>query len=206
MNRAFGFLLLLIVSMGGLFAQEEQERDALQAFRDGRYADAIRITELELESSPANMDAYAVQGWALLSLGRWTATIASSQRALEISPYDSRIIAIMAEAQYGLGNNLSALKYIQDYIAVSPNGSVVAYMYQLMGEIHIRFEEYHSADIALSTSLYYEPGNARIWQRLGFAREQTGDSDHALEAYRQALELNGNLEEAREALARIENS
>ena len=93
--------------------------------------------------------------------------------------------------------------YLLGTKALPKNDAAIAQMYRLMGEIHTRFNEYHTADIALSTSLYYEPGDAETWQRLGFVREQTGDLVYAEEAYRRALELNGTLVQARTAVDRL---
>lgn len=196
-------LLMLLLMMCLLPNLSAQEADALQSYRIGAYEEAIRITESELALSPGNLDSYAVQGWSLLALGRWAGAVDSAQRALQVSRYDHRILAIMAEAQYELGNNLSALQYVQDYAAVRPEGSFINQVYLIMGEIHIRFEEYHLADIALSTALYYGPGNTDTWLRLGFAREQAGDPVNALQAYQRALELNGNLSQAQEAVERL---
>ncbi len=194
------FSMLILPAMG---AQSREREDALQSFREGNYSESIRITERELARTPGNMDAYAVQGWAFLALGDWAGAVDSAQRGLDVSRYDHRILAIMSEAQYELGNNLSALQYLQDYAAVRPSGNFIDQIYLLMGEIHIRFEEYHAADIAISTALYFEPGNADAWERLGFVREQAGDPNYALEAYRRALELNGNLSQARDAVERL---
>lgn len=181
-----------------------QSEDALVAFREGRYQDAIRITNAEISANPANMDSYAVQGWALLNLGRWADSVDLAQRALQQSRYDHRIVAIMGEAQYRLGNNLAALQYLQEYAAIRPEGSIIDEIYTLMAEVHVRLQEYHRADIALSTALYYDPSKLESWVRLGFIREQAGNVEAAIAAYQHALEMNANLPDVRQALARLQ--
>ncbi len=187
----------------GLWAQ--QQEDALVAFRQGRYRDAVRITTMEIAAHPGNMDSYAVQGWALLRLEQWANAVDLVQRALQISRYDHRLIAVMGEAQYKLGNDLVALQYLQEYVAIRPQGGIIDDVYSLMGEVHIRLAEYHRADIAYSTAVYYDGANANWWTRLGFAREKAGNVETALAAYRRALEMDSAQSGAREAVGRLED-
>ncbi len=194
------FALFLLAHSG--FAQQE---DALVAFREGRFADAIRITSAEIAANPANMDSYAVQGWALMGLGRWSDAVDLSQRGLQQARYDHRLVAIMGEAQYRLGNNLAALQYLQEYAAIRPQGAIIDDVYRLMAEVHARLEEYHRADIALTTALYFEPGSTDGWLRLGEIRELSGSVESAVAAYRRALEINPNLARALEAIQRLES-
>jgi tetratricopeptide (TPR) repeat protein len=201
LSRAF-FLGVMLLVLGSTLMAQEQE-DALVAFREGRYQDAIRITNAEIAASPARMDSYAVQGWTLMALGRWADAVDLAQRGLQIARYDHRLIAIMGEAQFRLGNNLAALQYLQEYTAIRPEGAIIGDVYAIMAEVHVAMNEFHHADIALSTSLYFGPGNAENWARLGFIREQAGSPETALAAYERALELNGNLSDAARAAQRL---
>jgi tetratricopeptide (TPR) repeat protein len=206
MNRfriiRFSTMLLILTALipAALTAQDE---DALVAFRQGRYSDAVRITNAEIARSPGNMDSYAVQGWSLLALEDWAGAVDLSRRALQVSRFDHRILAVMGEAQYQLGNYLTALQYLQEYASVRPDGPLIDQMYQLMAEVHINLNEFHHADIAYTTAVHITADNALWWSRLGFAREQAGRPDAAASAYRQALSLNPGLAAAREGLERL---
>jgi tetratricopeptide (TPR) repeat protein len=205
MNKRFVpyIAIFLLVSLLIPLAISAQGEDALVAFREGRFQDAIRITTAEITANPANMDSYAVQGWALLALGRWSDAADLSQRGLQLARYDHRLIAIMGEAQYRLGNYLAALPYLQEYTAIRPEGAIIDDVYALMAEVHASLGEYHHADMALSASLHFAPGSAENWARLGAIREEAGDRENALAAYERALELNGNLATARQAASRL---
>lgn len=207
--RAIPALIVLIglfMVSAPMYSQEQgaqAREDALQAFREGRYQDAIRITNREIDSTPGNMDSYAVQGWTLLALGRWADAVDLAQRGLQVSRYDHRVIAIMGEAQYQLGNNLAALQYLQEYTAIRPDGAIIDEVYRQMAEVYMRLGEYHSADIAYTTALYYDSSQAQWWYRLGLAREQGGNDALALEAYEQAVSIDPNLTDANEAVERL---
>ncbi|RLW70101.1 MAG: hypothetical protein B6D68_01265, partial [spirochete symbiont of Stewartia floridana] len=72
-----------------------------------------------------------------------------------------------------------------------------------MGEIFIRLEEYHHADIAITTALYHNPHVAQWWARLGYAKEQSLDTEGARTAYARALELQPSMEDARTGIERL---
>ena len=195
------FVLLHTVMVGSVVAQTRP--DALVLYRQGQYERAVYVTLAELDEDPGNLDAYTVLGWSLLALGRYDDALVYGQRGLDVSRFDHRIVHIVGEANYQLGNNIDALQYLQNYAALAPLGTLIDEVYYLMGEIHIRLEEYHHADIALTAAVFLDDNRARWWARLGYAREMAGSEDFALEAYRSALERNPNLIEAQRGVDRL---
>ena len=188
------FCLLLFCVCGALFGQERP--DALVQYRQGNYSRAVEICLEELKEMPRNMNSYVVLCWSLLRLGRDQDALTYGNRGLSVSRYDQRIIQIVGEANYRLGNNLEALTYFEEYVAIAPTGDYIGEVYHLMGEIFIRLGEWNNADIAFSTAVHYNPNIAARWARLGYARQQAKDYQYALEAYNKALQLNSNLTEA----------
>jgi tetratricopeptide (TPR) repeat protein len=204
MRRPFLLFILLFAFLGSaLWAQLRP--DALQLYRQGRYEEAVEVTLQELEETPRNMNSYTVLGWSLLALGRYQDALDYGMRALEIARYDGRIVQIVAEAHYRLGNNLQALNYLEEYVAIAPTGDLIDQVYFFMGEVFMRLGEYNNADVAFSTAVYHNGDNARWWSRLGYARELARDYPYAQDAYEQALALNSTLSEARRGLDRIED-
>lgn len=195
------FLILFV----GTFAWSQARPDALQLYRQGRYEEAVEVTLQELDETPRNMNSYTVLGWSLLALGRYQDALDYAMRALEIARYDGRIVQIVAEAHYRLGNNLQALNYLEEYVAIAPTGDLIDQVYFFMGEVFMRLGEYNNADVAFSTAVYHNGDNARWWSRLGYARELARDFPFAQDAYEQALALNSSLTEARRGLDRIED-
>lgn len=192
-------LLLAVVALlytpPAIFAQED-EADALQAYRDGRFQDAIEITLEEIETNPNNIDSYVVLGWALNALGRTQEAIDYSLRALQVNQFESRVLQIISEAHFDSGNMTEALQYLERYIQVAPTGQYIDWVYYAMGEIFIQLGEFHRADIAISTSVFHNSRSAARWARLGFAREQLEDWNEALSAYERALQLDPGFADA----------
>ena len=197
--------LVIILAVGCAVATvPAQPADALQMFRDGQYNQAVQTTLREIQEMPRNMDAYTVLGWSLLELRRFEEALDHGTRALAISPFDPRIIHIVGTAQFNLGRDLEALRLLEQYAQILPNGSQIGPIYQMMGEVFIRMGEFHHADIALTTAVHHRPTNAVWWSRLGFAREQAEDFTHALAAYDRALQLSPGLQAAAQGRARVQ--
>ena len=195
------FTLLLV----GPFSVSAQDKvDAVELYRTGDYVGAIEVCRKELEEMPNRMDAHAVLGWSLVNLKRYQKALESSQQAFQISRYDPRVIEPAGEALFYLGRQVEALRYFEEYAAISPTGGSIASVYYFMGEIFIQQGRYNNADIALSTALYHSPNVADWWARLGYAREKSEDFQWSLEAYNKALALNPNLADAVRGRSRVE--
>lgn len=216
MRRAPLMLLvtaLLLAASSAAFSQEAQDqpagpapRDALGAYRGGRYLEAVEITLDEIEVMPNNLDSYVVLGWSLNALRRYQEAVDYGLRALQINQFESRVLQIVAEAFYGLGSRIQALQYLERYVRVAPTGNYVDWAYYAIGEILIAFGEHHRADIALTTSVYHNGRISVRWSRLGFAREQVEEWQHALAAYDRALQLDPNNAEAQRGRARVRSA
>ncbi len=200
-NRRAMLLILLVAVTGAISAQDRA--DALELYRQNRFAEAVEVTRDELVENPANLDAYTVLGWSLLALNRDEDALEAGLEGLSVSRFDHRLLNIVGEAHYRLGNDLEALQYMQNYAAVAPTGSLIDEVYYVMGEIHLRLEEYHHADIAFTTAVYLNGNRPQWWARLGYAREMAGSPQYAAQAYQQALDRNPNLIEAQRGLDRV---
>jgi tetratricopeptide (TPR) repeat protein len=193
----------LLLLMAPLIVTAQSRPDALELYRQGRFDQAVEVTLQEIRDNPSNLDAYTVLGWSLLALNRDAEALEYGLAGLQVSRFDHRIVNIVGEAHYRMGSYTDALQYMQNYAALAPTGSLIDETYFVMGEIHIRLEEYHHADIALTTAVHLNANRAQWWARLGFAREMAGSPDHAAAAYQEALRRNPALIEAQRGLDRV---
>jgi tetratricopeptide (TPR) repeat protein len=200
MNRYF-FVIALVIITPCVFPQTRP--DALAEYRQGNYERAVQICQNEIAVNANNMDSYVVICWSLLRLGRYDDARRYANTARSISRYDPRIIEILGEAYFYLGNNTEALQYFQEYVNLAPSGNRIDIVYYLTGEIYIRMGKFRHADIALSTAVHWMPGNPAWWTRLAFARENAGDLMQAITAYERALALNAQHADARRGLDRV---
>ncbi len=198
---AAGVLGLLVLSLAQAAAQERP--DALVLYRQRDYEAAVEVTLAEIAENPANLDSYTVLGWSLLALGRNDDALRYGMQGLDVSRFDHRLVNVVGEAHFRLGNYVESLEYMQNYAALAPQGNLIDEVYYVMGEIHLRIEEYNHADIALTTAVFLDGTRAQWWTRLGYAREMAGLLQTAEEAYRAALERNPASIEAQRGLERV---
>lgn len=188
----------------GATNQEAAKPDALAQWRQGNYQRAVEITLEELSDDPRNLNSYTVLGWALLDLGRYREARDYSLEALQVARYDYRILGTLGEAYFQLGDNIRALQYLQEYVQVRPQGSRIDRVYYLMGEVFMRLEEFHRADIAFTTAVFHNPQSPQWWLRLATARERAENLILAEQAYQEALNRSPSLTEAQQGLQRVQ--
>ncbi|MDR2797220.1 MAG: tetratricopeptide repeat protein [Treponema sp.] len=192
-------LILFLIPWGFGFAQRP---DALVEYRNGNYEQAVSICIDEIAANSYNLDAHVVLCWSLIRLNRYQDALPYALAGRSLSRYDPRVIEILGEISYYEGRNREALQYFQEYINFAPEGTRIETVYYFIGEIYIRLGRFRHADIALSTAVYWQPGNANWWTRLAYARENAGDLSEAITAYERALSLNAQLGDARRGLTR----
>jgi len=191
--------------------------DALLLFRQGRdleaagkraealakYKESVAVCDAELAIDPTRMDAYTVKCWSLFRLERYQEVVDLGNAALKIK-FDARVVEVMGEAYFHLGDDARALKHLQRYIDnVGEYGDRVSTAYFYMAESYLRMKRFDHADIAYAMAVYREPGMARWWFRYASVAETLGDHARAYELYARALRLNPGMAEAVAGQARV---
>jgi len=199
--RAAAAGVVFFAVCAGLAAQPRA--DAMAEFRRGNLERAVEIGLADVALNHRNVEAYIVLCWSLLGLGRHDEAMRFANMARAVNRHDPRVIGILGEVYFHLGNNGDALRYLQSYVTIASDVGRTHEAYFLMGEIFIRTGRFGHADIALSKAAHMRPGNALWWARLAFARENSGDFLRAVEAYERALALNPRLADARRGLDRV---
>jgi len=199
--------ILVISILFSLFALipvvAQDKPDAVYLFKVGKYEDAVTVCLQEIQETPQNIESHVVLGWSYLKLKKYQEALDAGRKVLKFSRYDQRGSQIVGEALVFLGQVEEALKYLGEYVTISPTGERIGRVYWLMGECYILLREYQNADIAFSTAVYHEQNRADWWARLGYAREMAGDNDWSLKAYDKALALDGNLTDAQRGKERV---
>ena len=218
-------LIALCLAVAALPAQEGQpteqptasRADALVLYKQGRdleaagrtadaatkYRESVEVCDRELASDPTRMDAYTVKCWSLFRLERYREVVDIGTAALKVK-FDARVLEVMGEAYFHLGNDAESLRLLQRYVENSGEyGDRVPTAYFYMAECYFRMKRYDHADIAYAMATYREPGIARWWYRFAGNAEAVGDYGKAYDLYGKALALNPGLPEAVAGQARV---
>ena len=197
------FLSVLFVFLAVDVYAQARRPDALVEYRNGNYERSVQICRNEIAENPNNLEAHVVICWSLIRLNRFEEALRYARAGRAVNRVDVRITQILGEVHYYQGRNTEALQFFQEYANAAPEGARIDVVYYFMGEIFIRQGKYRHADIALSTAVHWQPGNAAWWSRLGYTRENAGDMNGAITAYERALTLNSRLTDAQRGLERI---
>ena len=186
--------------------QRGRELEAVNRMSEANtyYSEAIRMSLDEVTRNTATRETYVVITYAMRRQLRHSEVISWGERALRLYPDEYRVVEIMGEAFFYLNDYERSLSSMQRYANAMPEGDRVSIAFFFVGEIYRITQKFHHADIAYTTAVRFEPGLALWWYRLGSVREQIGDRNPAIEAYRQALRLNPNYVEARNGLVRLQ--
>jgi tetratricopeptide (TPR) repeat protein len=201
-------------------APDTQSLSAMENYRRGRdmenmnrinesnihYNEAVRKCLDEVTGNAASRNTYTVLTWTLQRQRKYAEVITWGERGLKLFPDEYRIMETMGEAFFYLDDYTRSLSCMQRYANALPNGDRVSVAYFFAGEIYRLTQKYHHADIAYTTALRFEPNLALWWYRLGSVREEIGDKAPAIDAYRQALRLNPNYNEAKNGLVRLQGN
>ncbi|MBP5284392.1 MAG: tetratricopeptide repeat protein [Treponema sp.] len=196
--------LILCIAFSAFFVSAQSKPDALVLYRNGNYAEAIKICEQEITTNPRNIDSYCVLCWSLVRNRQYAEGEMRANEARKIAPADVRLMEILAEAKYYQGKNGEALDMFRTYIANAPSTAArIGNAYYYMGEIYIRQGKYQHADISMTTAVYTEPLVDIWWTRCGYAREMAGSYASALDAYNKAVELKASNADALRGKERV---
>ena len=197
------FLSICLFLLLTVDAYSQRRPDALAEYRLSNFERSVEICRDEIADNPGNLEAHVVICWSLIRLNRFEEALRYARAGRALNRFDPRITEVLGEISYYQGRNNEAMQYFQEYANTAPEGQRIDVVYFFMGEILIRQGKFRHADIALSTAVHWQPGNAAWWARLAYTRESAGDLSSAIEAYERALSLNSRLADAQRGLERI---
>jgi protein O-GlcNAc transferase len=150
-----------------------------------------------LALKPDFAQAHCNRGNALRRLNRFEEAVRSGQRALELDPALAEAHNVLGSAYMGLSQHETAVSHLRRATELDPASSDahhhLAWAYFALGEPG---EAMESCRAALSLA----PGDARLFLTLGDILRGLGDLVGGSAAYRQALEINPQLEAAYQGL------
>ena len=185
-----------------LIGRELESRGRTQE-ANAYYSEAIRVCTEEISRNTANRDIYTALTWALQRQGNYRDVIIWGERGLKLYADEYRIMETMGEAYFYIDDYGNSLRLFQRFVNSLPRDERVPVAYFFIGEIYRLEGKYRVADMAYSTAVRLQPGIALWWYRLGLAREYSGETQYAADAYTRALVINPGYQAASEGLARV---
>ena len=162
-------------------------RDAVQAARSGRLADACRIGERGLAAGGDRAALSAMLGSFYCRAGDLETGVRHLRQAQAERPDDPVVAANLGAALAQLGDYAGVLDVVPEPLAASD---------PTMGLFRLRgFGAQNAGDFATAVACYEKvvataPEDWESWNNLGNARRELGDFDGAVDALRRSVEIN----------------
>lgn len=189
---------LLLYNQGRAMEASGKKTEAV-----AKYRESVDVCDRELAVDPTRMDAYTVKCWSLFRLERFKEVVDVGSAGLKVK-FDARIVEVMGESYFHLGNDANAIRNLQRYLDnVGEYADRVPSAYFYMAESYLRQKRFDHADIAYSLAVYREPNIARWWYRYAMTVETLGEPKRAFELYSRALKLSPGMSEAVQGQARV---
>jgi tetratricopeptide (TPR) repeat protein len=177
--------------------------EAMAAYREGRYGEAVEGFAAGAEMQPEDARWHYMLGLALVGAGRPGRAVGSLERALEIEP-GVRHALPLAQAQIKAGVPGEALGTLDRYRPGAEAGEEEA-VDRWAGLVAVAAGTVEDAGAAvplLAAAIERRPGSRDLRLALGRAHAREGDHGAAFEAYAAAFEIgNGGAVDAAGALA-----
>lgn len=172
-----------------------------------RYSESIILLKDEMRRFPDRINIYVILGWDYKELKRYKEMEEISLAGLKVNSADVRLVKNLGESYFLQNEYSKAIKEFEKFISYKYNAGdpymTTAYYY--IGICYYNLQSYRKADIALSTSKFYQPNNYRLLHTLGKTKIELKEYEKARKYLNDALRINPNNIEAAEDLKRIKD-
>ncbi|MGE0090167.1 MAG: hypothetical protein AB7S50_11925 [Bacteroidales bacterium] len=139
------------------------------------YSELLEDINKLLRLNPYKSVYYLLKAEAHLNLSEPDKAILLTDFYLELYPQNSNALYIKASSYFQKGENLDALKYINE----SLENTKSVRQYELRGDIYMKTATFHFAEMDYSMALDLDARNGEMWSKKGFARYQSGNKTGA---------------------------
>ncbi|MDX9694460.1 MAG: tetratricopeptide repeat protein [Bacteroidales bacterium] len=139
------------------------------------YTELLSDVNRVLKINPYKVDFYLLRSEVLLHNSKFDEAIKQADFYLELYPQNSNALYIKASSYFQKGENLDALKYINE----SLENTKSVRQYELRGDIYMNTATFHFAEMDYSMALDLDARNGEMWTKKGFARYQSGNKTGA---------------------------
>jgi tetratricopeptide (TPR) repeat protein len=185
-----------IVSSAQMDAMQQRALvNGMDLMSNNDYEKAIRAFQRAVGYSPNSANAvkaYQFMAQAYSNLNDSQGTIKSYQQALKIDPTNSDVYGALGNVYYFNQNYTDALKQYQAAVQYNPNA---ANRYSL-GQGYLATGDYNKAQEQFNLVDQLSPGKPQGQYGLGLTYEKQGDYRSAINAFQNAIALQGNYYEA----------
>lgn len=117
---------------------------------------------------------------------KFDAALSIYRSALELSPYDPKVVANMASTLWDNGKQHATFQILHDARNIYPKN---AFLLEMLGVYYARSKDYETAISYYKRSLELDPNEPRAYDRLGISYRAVGRIEDAIQASLNAIRL-----------------
>lgn len=187
-------LLLAVTALGGYVLRGLLTDE--KAITRTEYA----VTEWEAKTreEPADLESRLNLGYAYQQDGQFDKAIEAYDEVLAVEPENLAAMYNKGAVLLEQGKTKAAEETLWKVLEIAPDHALAA---KALGDLYIQQKHYKSALVAVDPVLETRPELADLQYLSGFANEQLGNIDKAIERYKAAAAF--DIAEARDALKRL---
>lgn len=162
--------------------------------------DELALLDVKIRKEPKNADLYYARSKVLLEKGNIKESLMDIQSAIDFNKKDVRYYIHKADILFTTGETTLAFSSLQDALVQDKN-STEAYL--KTAEIALLLKDYDKTMFNINASLKIDKINPIAYYLRGWALKELGDTVHAVESYKKAIELKPDYEEPFEELGML---
>ncbi|MEO5898087.1 MAG: tetratricopeptide repeat protein [Vicinamibacterales bacterium] len=209
MRRVAGFVLLLMVGAGLVFALTATRRESAYVElidrgdaalgRDDSFA-AIEAFTVAISLKPDSMAGHLKRGEAYRRRGEFDSALRDLSTAAALDPLATQPRELLGDVNYALGRYLGAVQHYAQYLDLDDHSPRLLYKVALSS---FQLGEPKTAISSLRQAVAMDPRFAEGHYLLGICLRETGQTSDAAKALARAVAIQPALLQAREELADI---
>ncbi|MFN8421685.1 MAG: tetratricopeptide repeat protein [Anaerolineae bacterium] len=163
-------------------------KSGLELLRKGKVAEAIKEFDVAIKKDPRNGTAYTLRAVANGAIGKYPASLADANRALELNPNSATASAARGKAMFQLQmDRVAALAELDKAIALD---SASAYQFVNRGDVRRQLMDWEGAIADFSKAVALAADSVTIFYERGRAYRMQRKLVKAAEDFNQVIELN----------------
>lgn len=159
----------------------------IEAFEDGRLADAVAHFEDTVKISPEDYSGWSAWGFSLGRLGRYEEAVRALERAVKINPQDYAAWFNQGTALANLGRYEEALRAFERAVKINPQDYGTWFN---KGWALQELGRYEDAVTSFNRAVKLKPQECRGWLAQGSALAELQRFEEALASFQRAANLN----------------